>query len=287
MSASFRYWRWRVLRQVPLAVFVAVLGGAATYYGNDLLPDRYTASTHLLVETPSVANDTALAAGPFHHTAQLQSIEARLMTNDRLTSLAKQLGRGAEPKELRDAISFDTSSGRGKPTSLVVSVTDADSAFAAAAANTLAEQVLAEHNLSKTNRAESALIFFREEVAEQKSRLDQAFAALLQFKDENAGALPEDASRYHDQRRALLLQRASKGLSVASDPFREQLELELRTASTLYSADHPRIRGLEAQLAQSEPLAQSDEPAQQISGDITQIDAALALIPANGLRLNA
>ncbi|MEM6407334.1 MAG: hypothetical protein AAF700_02835 [Pseudomonadota bacterium] len=287
MSPSLRYWRWHVLRQVPLALGVIAAGVTATVFGADLLPDRYTATTRLMVEAPAVGGTNRVATETIQNTAQIQAIEARLMTNDRLSALSQQLGRETDPTEFQQAISFDMSSGRGKPTSLAISVTATDGAFAAAAANALAEQVLAEHRLTKSDRAESALVFYREEVAEQKQRLDTAFEELLQFKSENAGALPEDAPRYYDQRKALLLQRASKGLSVAKDPLSDRLEMELRSATTLYSDAHPRVRSLESQIKRAEPQVNTDAPQPVGSSDISQIDAALARIPANALRLEA
>ncbi|MEM7470465.1 MAG: hypothetical protein AAF340_03870 [Pseudomonadota bacterium] len=287
MNAALKYWRWKVLRQAPMGMIIAGTGIAATVFGAQLLPDHYTAKTRLLVEATSVTNTNRLTAESLHHAAQLQSIEARLMTQPKLAALAQELDSDTDPVDLQEAIKFDTSSGRGKPTTLEISVTDADGAFAAAAANSLAERVLSEHSQIKTGRAESALTFFREEVADQELRLERAFSDLLAFKQTHAGALPDDAPRYHDQRKALLLQRASKGLSVSTDPNRDRLESELRSASALYSNQHPRVRSLASQLDRTDPPIETTAPKLMNSSDITQIDAALALIPANTLRLEA
>ncbi len=210
------------------------------------------------------------------------------MTKARLTAILSELGSKVAFEDFQSAIMFETLSGREKATTMTISVTDADAEFATQAATLMTDAVLAEHQVIEDERVQSALAFFKQEVRDRKSALNKSFETLLDFKVNFAGFLPTDASRYLDQRKALLMQQASDQVTLPADPVRKKLIAEMAAASALYSGQHPKIRALAAQL--KDTAARANAPttdASSVQEDIERIDLALALIPANSLRLTA
>ena len=288
MRPGAKYAIWLAARHLPLALATIGLGTAASYSALQFLPHQFTASTYLLVETAAVYRDNRKPADAAISTAQLQGIEARLRTTERLTLLGDTVGLSSPAEELQKVITFDTQSGRDKATTMEISVTHTDGQLAADAANHLGQQVLSEHQTLRNEQIEQSLAFFRQEVSDAKAELESAFQAVLAFKTAQAGFLPDDAGRYLDQRKALINQKPPSPQPAKPNPAFARIEAELKAANSLYSARHPRVRALMAELGETEPfLGAPNEAKQPAPADLTQIDAALALIPANGLRLDA
>ena len=288
MSANLKYLLWRVARHTPSTLAIASIGVFATLSGLQFLPQSYEAETTLLVETSNVSNDPRRPTDSVITTAQLQQIETHLMTKTRLKSLIDELNGDITAEDLLSQTSFDITSGRERATTISVSVTNEDGVFAAATANALAQQIIAEHQAMDARRIDASLQFFRQEVTTTRAALEVAFQSLLQFKTDKAGELPNDAPRYLDQRKALLLQRIPAPQPARPDPAQTRLMNELKAAEARLSANHPRLRFLRAQIDQAEPTAQRRPvPADPKAREIARLDLALARIPANGLRLEA
>lgn len=288
MSGGAKYALWLTGRHLPLALGIVSLGTVATYSTQHLIEHQFTASTYLLVETGAVSRagrkDDDATITPAH----LHGIQARLMTTERLEHLRQTVGLSTPLDALETAITFDTESGRDKTTIMQISVSDPDGKLAADAANLLGQGVIAEHQTIRDAQIDDSLRFFRQEVSDAKTQLDQAFDAMLAFKTTQAGLLPEDAGRYLDQRRALVNRKPEPPSPATPNPAFSQLESDYMAASALFSNQNPRVRALALQLEQTLPFLNepaSQEPIQ--TADLTQIDAALASIPANGLRLAA
>lgn len=288
MTGNLKYLLWRVARHTPATLAIASLGTLATLTAVQHLPQSYEAETTLLVETSNVTKDPKRPADSAITAAQLQQIEAQLMTKARLRTLIDSLDTEMTVEDLLSQISIETVSGRERATTVTVSVTDADGSFAAAAANALANEVIAEHRAMDARRIDAALQFFKHEVDTTKAALKQAFEELLEFKTDYAGALPEDAPRYLDQRKALLLRKPPAPIQTRRDPTRQRLINDLKSAEARLSSNHPRVKFLQAELTKSRPVPiMRPETTYDTAGEIARLDAALAVIPANSLRLEA
>ena len=287
MTPDFRYMRWAILRQLPIVTLIALGLIAATGLVATVIPATYTATARLLVEATAVSNDQRATYDSSSSAAHLQNIENRLLTQTRLQSVIDRLQVAQNVEDLRDATTFETLSGRGKATTMTIDVTLTDPELAARVANLMAEDVLAEHQIIRTERANEALKFFRQEVADRKSTLDGEFSKLFAFKSAHAGALPEDAARYHDQRKTLVSQLVPRAPLRVTSTAEQRLRTELSAARAIYAEQHPVVQALEAKIARFDPVSAPDvnaDPA--LLQQLTQLDAALAAIPGNGVRLD-
>lgn len=287
MKQNFRYMRWATLRQLPLAGIIAVVLTGAAVTAAQIMPVKYEATARLLVEATSVSNDARASSDTSTDAAHLQNIENRVLTLTRLTAIRNQLTTDLSPEDLRDATLFDTISGRGKATTMTISVTSADAEFSTTAANLLAEEVLQEDRVIRTERADAALRFFRQEVTDSRARLEVKFTELFEFKRTQAGKLPEDASRYHDQRDALFAQISATPKPALLSTGQKRLMTELTAARAIYAEQHPLVQALAAKLSKLSPdltPVQAANPA--IAQELTRIDTALSEIPANELTLD-
>ncbi len=292
MTVSDRkYIRWLVLRQLPMAAGIFMFLTAATIIGTAFLKLPMTATALLMEEAPSLAQSANAAADLASGPAHLQRIENRITTQASLTKVLETLGLKMPVETFRDAVRFETVAGRDRATTMSISVTDPDGLRAMKAANELAQMVLSENEKIAAERINDALQFFREEVTARKARLDTEFAALLSFKQANAGALPEDTGRYLDLRKILIHRETIRGPSSLTDTTRERLTTELGAARGLFAETHPTVRALASRLDrvtltpsdEDAPLAELTDVAEQLA----RIDARLSEIPANGLSLAA
>ncbi|WP_299304802.1 hypothetical protein [uncultured Litoreibacter sp.] len=288
MTSDLAYLRWAILRQLPIGLATATLVLALTVAALTVLPARYTATARLLVEASSVSANARAVADTQTDAAHLQNIENRLMTQSRLARLTRDLSLTISAEELREAALFEVISGRGKATTLTISVTNADADLATVATNGLADEVLKENRIIRTERAEDALGFFRQEVTNRKLRLDVQFEKLLAFKDAHAGSLPEDAARHIDRRKDLLAQQTAVPTRPAMTPDQRRLMSEISAARSVYSDQHPKVKLLVARLgsvATGQALSTAENPL--IADALSRVDAQLAAIPSNGLALKA
>ncbi|MDA8746843.1 hypothetical protein N9M66_01385 [Litoreibacter sp.] len=287
MNPNQKYVRWAVLRQLPLAGFVAASLIGATLLAVQIMPVNYVATARLLVEATAVSNNTGAGTDTMTGSAHLQNIENRVLTLTRLTEIQGNLNINMTAEDLRDATIFETISGRDKATVMNISVTSADPDLSTTLTNQLAEEVLKEHRIIRTERAEEALIFFRQEVADSKSRLDAKFAALFAFKRSRAGRLPQDTARYHAQRETLFSQLSTGPKVVVKSTAHRRLIADLTAARAIYAEQHPLVQSLAAKLAQIAPtqaVIQTNSP--ELADELNRIDIALSEIPANELQLD-
>ena len=286
MTSNLRYYRWLALRQLPVFLAVALLVGAATFVTAQLLPPQFAPTARLLMSAPSVSQGMPATGADMAAAAHLQNIETRLLTQTRLEKLGKMVDPQLTADTLREAITTEIISGRGKATVMTVSVSSPDPDLATKATNQLAAKVLAEHRAIRTERAEDALAFFRQEVASSKGQLDQKLAALQGFMAEHAGALPHDTFAYLDQRKELLIRLGAKPEPSRRNAARMQLEAELEKARAIYSDQHPTVLALLAKIQELEPTTPDITENLSVTA-LSRIDALLAQIPMNELALGA
>lgn len=161
ITSDRKYIRWLVLHQLPMVAGMFMFLSSIAIVGVTFLKVPMTATALLMEEAPSLAQNadtsTDFTAGPAH----LQRIENRVTTQANLARALNAIGAQMPVENFRNAMTFDTVAGRDRATTMSISVTDPDAAFATDAANQLAQMVLTESETIATERTNNALQFFR------------------------------------------------------------------------------------------------------------------------------
>lgn len=288
MSFDPKFLRWAILNQIPFAAAIMAVLAGVTIVVAQFVPVTHTATARLLVEATSVSPQARAPSDALTDAAHLQNIENRIMTQSRVAALVAQMGVDLSVEAFRKGAGFNTTSGRGKATTLAVSFAAKDPDFATTATNLLAEQVVSEHRAIRTERAEDALKFFRQEVAESRKRLDEKLAGLLWFKSAHSGALPTDLATLSEQRKTLSAQASVVPAPRKMTAAQARLQSDLDAARAIYSDQHPKIQLLQTKLNRLGSTPATAPPKHAgLTEKLADLDASLAAIPANELKLQA
>lgn len=295
------YWRLFIRRLPVMALFVLLCGGLSVVFALRL-PDTYSASAQLLVESPQIPEGMATPVASTDTIEQLEVIEQRLLTRANLIDIANshnvfldrsEMTPDEVVEEMRNATSIRRSFGRDQATLMTISFEARSGQIAATVVNDYVTRVLQESTSNRRARVQGTLDFFEQEVARLSGDLDAQSARIVQFKSENAAALPEDQS-YRLNRQTLLQERLARleqdraaaedqrqrvirvfeatgritgpGAGLAEQQTPEQarlaaLKLELREALTVYSETNPRVVGLQARIDQLEETVAAQQAA--------------------------
>lgn len=288
MNLDFSYYFAIFLRRLPyFALITAVLTTAGLVVAM-ILPSEYRATATLVVESSQIPESLAASTVRTQAQEQLQIIERLLLTRENLLDTANRLEvfpnqdqmTAAEiVQQMRAKATFSAETGRNKATFFRVSFQGEDPQMVARVTNEFVTLILDENVRIRTGLAGGTLEFFEDEVERLSTELDAQSAEILKFRGENANALPEDRgilngrlATLRDRRQTAVQQiellEAQKNNAVAlfemtgatssgqaSSPEQAavmQAQRNLDEARAIYSDSHPRIRLLEAQLAQAE-----------------------------------
>ena len=279
-----RFWRrmhWFVL------VAAAIAGGSILFARE--LPPTYVSQMRLLVEAPQI-EDATVVENPLQ---QLDIMEERLMTRANLLTIAREQDafenmRAMTPDQIVAAMRAATSIGRPggrNPVPLVtISFSGRSGPVAAGVLNAYLTIIQQEDVQRRTVVAGQTLDFYDEEVERLSGLLDERSAAILDFQNANADALPNmlDARMRQQETLQDRLLQADRDLAsidrqreqlrrlfeasgvVGPVPGEEdgprteaertlaQLEGNLQRALAVYSETNPRVRVLRSQIAQAE-----------------------------------
>ncbi|GGF36767.1 LPS biosynthesis protein [Youhaiella tibetensis] len=313
-------------RRLPYFVGAALLVAAAGIATVMLLPPVYRASSKILVETPQISADLARSTVASDSPSQIQVITESILTTASLVNLAdqfhvyegrtnmtdfdvaqdmaKRIGVGQLPMDLRGAATFDVSFDAETP-ELSADVT-----------NEIASRILSENIRQRTARAGDTLDFFKQEVDRLSASLTDLEGKILAFKNKNADALPDSLDfrrnqQSSQQERLQLLVReeatlrsrktnlteafnSGAALPVSSGPqtpqerLLDQLEQTLAAQTGIYADDSPNMLAIKARIAtvKAEVLAASKaanaadvkRPATDLDVELAGIDDRLAFI---------
>lgn len=284
------------------------------------MPTVYATGATLLVEASQIPSEMVRATAQIDTDEQLEVIQKRLMTRANLLDIARDNRVFANQpdmhpddivSEMRERTSVRRSSGRARADLLSVGFEGPDPQQVAAVVNQYVTIILEASNELRSRRAGGTLEFFDQEVETLSRNLDQQNAKIVEFKNDNADALPEGLN-FRLSRQSLLQERLTRaerdiealetqradikriyeatgtvGTSTAArTPIQARLtklQSDLNAALGVYSDSHPRVRQLRNQIAFAEEqiqlaiaLEQGDNEAEQMSA----LDVSMAEIDA-------
>jgi uncharacterized protein involved in exopolysaccharide biosynthesis len=207
---DFRYYLSLFLRRLPYFLLFVVFGSVVGVTLARILPPVYLAEARLVVESEQIPDELAASTVRTEATEQLQIIQQRILTRDRLLEMANRLQiyasvpggstRRLAPDEivadLRDRIRIVTTGGagsRGQAQATLVSVSfeAPTAALSAIVTNEIVTLILQENIAMRTSVAGQTLDFFSQEVERLDQELSRQGAEILAFKNANKDALPD------------------------------------------------------------------------------------------------
>jgi polysaccharide chain length determinant protein (PEP-CTERM system associated) len=308
MNFDFAY-AWAVfLRRLHYFVIITTLVSAAAIAAAVLLPPSYSANSTLLVESSQIPNALAAPTVQTGAMEQLQIIEQRLMTRANLLDIANRLNalpemKNAPADEVVEAMRNNTwvtkRAGPNQATIMNIGFFSDSGQTAAAVVNEYVTLILKANVEIRTERAGETLEFFEQEVKSLSAELDAASAKILDFQNKNADALPNtlnfrlnqqamlqqqiaqadrDVAALEDQKERLVAVFNTTGqvnnAGVQQTPEAQQLAQakdQLTQALAVMSPENPKVKLLQARVAQLEEIVLAQAPA----------DGSQAAVPAN------
>jgi polysaccharide chain length determinant protein (PEP-CTERM system associated) len=252
-----------------------ILAGAIALAVTYVVPKKYTSSTVVLVEPPTVSKEVVptLVTEDLYH--RLASMKEQILSRSRLQPIIEKLNLYADErdkKHMEDLVdklrqSTDVSlmepmagSMDRQPPGFHVSVTFNDSRVAQQICTEITSMFMEQNATRRTQQANVTTQFLTQEVDEAKAKLDEQDAKLAQFKRQYLGSLPEEQQSNLSLLTGLntQLEAATQGLSRAqqdkafNETLLSQQEATLRAAQTgAQSQDtlEQQLIALQAQLA--------------------------------------
>jgi uncharacterized protein involved in exopolysaccharide biosynthesis len=207
---DLRFYLSLFLRRLPYFLLALVTCSVIGFTLARVLPPVYRAEARLVVESEQIPDELAASTVRTEATEQLQIIQQRILTRDRLLEMANRLqiyeqdqdswtGRLTPDEiveDLRERIQIVTTGGAGsrgpaQATLVSVSFTAPTSALSAAVTNEVVTLILEENVAMRTSVAGQTLDFFSREVERLDGELSRQGAEILAFKNANKDALPE------------------------------------------------------------------------------------------------
>lgn len=291
------------------------------------LPTSYQSSATLLVESAQISNDLVRGASTVDTSRQLEEIQQRLLTRANLIDVARtarvfrnqsQMNPDVVVGQMRQMTTIRRSNARDQATIMTIGFKGENPEKVAAVVNEYVNLVLEANSDFRTARAEGTLEFFQQEVTSLSQSLDAQSAKIVEFKSQNADALPENLD-YRLNRQSLLQERLARAErdvealatqrasieriyestgrleTVGNVPLLPEqarlrtLEGELRVALSVYSETNPRVKLLRNQIDALQkqivdlPTGAGEE---ETSPPITALDISLSEIDARVTALN-
>lgn len=298
MNLDFKFYFAVFLRRIHYFILISALVSAAAIAAAFLLPAVYHSQTTLLVEAPQIPNQLAAPTVQLAAMEQLQVIESRLMTRTNLLDIAKRLKvfRDIDSmtpddivQRMRDNSAIQKRAGLNQATVMVLEFSAERAETTAAVLNEYVTLILRENVAIRTERAGQTLEFFEQEVDRLGAELDAQSSKILEFQNANKDALPATLQFRLNQQTALQqqVQAADRSIETLEDqkkrliavfnatgqvnntptaqmtPEAQQLAQardQLAQAMAVFSANNPKVKMLEARVAQLEGVVRAQLP---------------------------
>lgn len=307
------YWSL-LLRRLPVMLALFIVCAVVATVWAVRAPSTYSTSARLLVENPQILEQRN-APRDASASETLQVIEQQLLTRANLIDIANKLnvfpagdGLSVDQKvqQMRARTTIRRTAGRDEATMMTVSFVSPSPRVAAAVVNEYTTLILSANTRNRVGIAENRLTFFQQEVDRLSQDLDQQNARILEFKRQNAEALPETLP-YRQDRQSLLQERIARlesdiaGLQtqradmvrlfeqtgsiqasgVPQTPQQQQLaalQAELNGLLGVYAEGSPRITSLRNRIATAQRQVEAEGGAAENSSGSTMLDLNLSQI---------
>lgn len=275
MISDVRFYLKLLSRRLPVMIILVLMASAVGLATAYRLPNQYSTSARLLVESAQVSGSNIEVDA----SEQLEIIQQRLLTRANLIDIANEIQafpdmRKMTPdeivEEMRKSTRVRRAGGQNRANTMTISFEGPNPRKAAAVVDRYVSIVQKENSEFRDVRVSGASAFYEQEVKTLENRLDLQNKEIATFKAENAGAL-NDNLNFRLNRQSLLLERQSrlqrdferlqtqianttkifnqtgeiKGVGervVTPEEKRlEQLERELSSALSIYSAENPKV----------------------------------------------
>ena len=327
MKALLSYYFALFLRRIHYFLFIFLTVAAASLTLAKLLPPTYVSEARLLVEPPQIPGQLLAPTVQVGPAEELQIIEQQLLTRSNMLDIARsqnvfedieEMTPDEIVKAMREATGISRIAGRGQATLMFVSFESKDARTTANVVNQYVTRILQNNAETRTERATNTLEFFKDEVDRLGKKLREQSARITEFKNENIDALP-DTLNYRLSQQSALQERLANinrqifsleeqrrsvvevfektgqiGQSAGTVVSREQQVLNelrdsLRQALAVYSPENPRVKMIEAQIAQQEAIMASHvgKTEEDANSETLMLDINLAGIEAQARLLNA
>lgn len=313
--SELKYYFSIFMRRLHYFLIMSVVLSAIAVITAFALPPAYESHTRLLLEGPQIPSELASSTVMVGLSEQLEIMEQRLMTRANLLSVARSQDVFEDMRELTADEIVEAMQARtvikkaaGRDPTPIMNITFEARApqIAAGVLNeylTLIERQNAEF---RSLRAGNTLEFFQQEVDRLSQQLDAQSTKILKFKTENSGALPDSVQYRLDQQTKLQEQMRqidrdismlrSQGerlvqifertgqlegngkVTLSPDEQRlQEMRAQLDQTLSVYTAENPRVKMMEAQIRQLEDRISSraetskprEQAPQQSRGSIT------------------
>ncbi|MFM2355788.1 MAG: hypothetical protein RLZZ528_1524, partial [Pseudomonadota bacterium] len=327
MNIDFKYYFAVFLRRIHIFVLISAIVSAASIAAAFLLPATYGASTVLLVEAPQIPGAMAVPTVQLGPMETLQVIEQRLMTRANLIDIAKRMKAFPDIEKMtpddivqrmRDSTLIQKRAGQNQATVMQINFQASRADVTAAVVNEYVTLILRENVTIRTERAGQTLEFFEQEVDRLGVALDEMSQKILDFQNANKDALPntlqfrlnqqtgiqqqmtqidQNVANLKDQKERLIQVFQSTGQVSTSGNVQQtpdqiklaQLQDQLSQALAVFAPTNPKVRMLQAQVAQQESVvrsqlavaapAQDSNPAQSMLDiQVADIDSQIAVL---------
>lgn len=294
-----RFYTSIFLRRLPYFLIVATVISAVSIIISQTLPPTYVSQTRLIVESPRIPGNLASSTVTTPAQEQLQIVEQRLLTRPVLLNISRQYEilpnqSNASPDQIVDEMRANTSiritAGRNMANLMTITFSARTGQIAAGVLNEYLTEIQKLDVNYRKERASGTLEFFEQEVTRLGGELDKRSARILEFKNENSGALPDslqfrlaqqgslqtnlqqvDQQIYslQSQREKLMDVYSSTGqiVGVAQQnrtPAQQQLsqlQAQLNNDLVIYSENNPRIKLLRAKIEKLEEVVAAEQAA--------------------------
>ncbi|TCK18179.1 polysaccharide chain length determinant protein (PEP-CTERM system associated) [Thiogranum longum] len=282
---------WAILRRrklhfgIPAAIIL--LSSIALAYS---LTPVFVSTATILIEEPEIPENLVASTVTGFASERIQMIRNRVMTNDNLWAIAEKIdlypgertieNQQAVIKKMRENIGLDMvtseavdpKNGRAiTPTiAFTVSFGNESPELAQAVASELAQRYITEDRSSRTQSAQQASSFLKDEAQRLQDQISDLEARTAAFKAKNAGSLPES------------FEATSRFLQTAQQQL-EQLDAKMAPLESRYAFLKARLTGFgaSAELVKArDELAAAREKYSEIYPEVIRLKQAVEALEA-------
>ena len=314
MTIDLKYYLSLLLARLHyvILIFAAVTAAAVTLAIK--LPPVYEASATLLLEAPQIPDKLAASTVNTASLEQLQVLEQRLMTRPNLLDIARKLNvfpkiAQMSPDdivtEMTKATTIAIATGQNQAALMTITFDAGAARTSADVVNEYVTRILSDNVAMRTSQAQDTMQFFKQQVDRLQGDLSAQSAKIVAFQNANVDALPStldtrlqqqqtlqervstithDIAALQDQKQRLIDlfnatgQVAGTSAAVAQTPEAKLLaeaRTELAAAQSVYAADSPKVKMLQARVAQLEATVKAPADGKGTSAPVSPSAAVL------------